>query len=136
MLTTLGVPWKYEEQGYDLGSAGLYLPDFSFSPPWKDLWLEIKPDTPTLIEFDKARELARQGKAVVIIAAGTPGEEKIWVVNEIDILGPKATDGYCVWCDLFKLCSSICSPFCLKTRAAYNAARAARFEYGEKGNVA
>lgn len=132
MLDTLGVQWIYEEEGYELGSAGRYLPDFTI-PASEKIWIEIKPSFPTLIEFDKARELARQGDGTVFIAAGTPGEEKIWLVSDKEICGPDLTNGYPVWCDLFKLCPKICNPFCLKTRAAYNAARSARFEHGQSG---
>lgn len=39
---TLGIAWEYEKEGYDLGEAGWYLPDFWL--PKSNAWLEIKPD--------------------------------------------------------------------------------------------
>jgi hypothetical protein len=55
----VGIPWRYEEQGYDLsrvrvpdepGSAAAYtpfwyLPDFYL--PEQDCWIEVKPSTPS-----------------------------------------------------------------------------------------
>lgn len=38
----LGVAWEYEKQGYDLGLAGWYLPDF-WLPDYR-YWVEIKPN--------------------------------------------------------------------------------------------
>jgi hypothetical protein len=43
----LGVDWEYETEGYNLGDAGWYLPDF-YLPNIKDgLWVEIKAVKPT-----------------------------------------------------------------------------------------
>jgi hypothetical protein len=38
---TLGVRYEYEKQGFDLGEAGYYLPDFWL--PEEKFWVEIKP---------------------------------------------------------------------------------------------
>lgn len=38
----LGIEWEYEKEGYDLGEAGWYLPDFWL--PQTNTWVEIKPD--------------------------------------------------------------------------------------------
>lgn len=40
----LGIKWEYELEGFDLGNAGYYLPDF-YIPSW-DMYLEIKPVLP------------------------------------------------------------------------------------------
>ena len=37
----LQVEWDYEPEGFDLGSAGWYLPDFYL--PDLDVWIEVKP---------------------------------------------------------------------------------------------
>lgn len=37
----LGLQWEYEPEGFDLGAAGWYLPDFYL--PQLDSWIEIKP---------------------------------------------------------------------------------------------
>lgn len=61
----LKVPYVYEREGFDLGSAGWYLPDFWL--PEQDVWLEIKPDAPTKEEIKKALGLAeRTGKLVLV----------------------------------------------------------------------
>jgi hypothetical protein len=126
------VKWVYEEQGYNLGSAGLYLPDFRL--PTYDTWIEIKPDEPSLQEFDKARELARQANGVVWMVCGTPGDEKIWIVEPKGILTPELTGNYPIWCDFFQLHSPrICKTVCDKTHQGYAFARSARFEHGERG---
>lgn len=39
---TLGIEYQYEVEGFDLGNAGWYLPDFWL--PTQKLWLEIKPN--------------------------------------------------------------------------------------------
>lgn len=36
----LGIEWEYEKEGYDLGEAGWYLPDFWL--PSLDAWAEVK----------------------------------------------------------------------------------------------
>lgn len=38
----LGIRWEYEKEGYDLGDAGWYLPDF-WLPDYNE-WIEVKPD--------------------------------------------------------------------------------------------
>jgi hypothetical protein len=44
-LDALGVRWVYEREGYDLGAAGWYLPDFWL--PAMNCWLEVKPEPPS-----------------------------------------------------------------------------------------
>lgn len=124
-FSALGVAWVYEAEGYDLGIAGWYLPDFVIR---KELWAEIKPETPSLEELSKAKALAAESNGVVIVAVGTPGEEKIYLLSKEDSLGPDTTNGYPVWCDLFHSHYRMCSAM----RNAYAAARSARFEHGEQ----
>jgi len=38
----LGLAWEYEKEGYDLGDAGWYLPDFWL--PEQEVWVEVKAD--------------------------------------------------------------------------------------------
>lgn len=47
---TLGIEYEYEPEGFDLGEAGWYLPDFYLRK--QNLWLEIKPlcDDPKQLE--------------------------------------------------------------------------------------
>jgi hypothetical protein len=40
----LGLIWNYEQEGYDLGRAGRYLPDFFLPDLGGGTWAEVKPD--------------------------------------------------------------------------------------------
>lgn len=52
---TLGIPYEYEKEGYNLEGTW-YLPDFWL--PQQDCWVEIKGQEPTSEEWKKARLLA------------------------------------------------------------------------------
>lgn len=64
---TLGIEYRYEPEGFDLGGLW-YLPDF-FLPKQK-CWVEIKPGTPTSEEREKAIRLCIASQQVVTIFAG------------------------------------------------------------------
>lgn len=64
----LGIPWNYEKEGYDLGPAGLYLPDFWL--PEQKCWVEIKGDEPTPQESAKAEALSNATEKSVFIFFG------------------------------------------------------------------
>jgi hypothetical protein len=51
----LGIKYEYEPNGFDLGKAGWYLPDFWL--PDYNYWIEVKPDEPR-IESDDFRKIA------------------------------------------------------------------------------
>lgn len=67
----LGVPWEYEAQGYELGEAGRYLPDFWL--PKHDTWVEIKGEQADGWR-DKADALSEASGKSVFIAVGSIGE--------------------------------------------------------------
>lgn len=74
----LGVKWEYEKEGYDLGAAGWYLPDFWL--PEQECWVEIKPDRPT--SSDRAKFCALVDAATssnawhpLLVFIGTPREQ-------------------------------------------------------------
>jgi hypothetical protein len=92
---TLGVPYQYELQGFDLGNQGrrpvLYLPDFYL--PSLRWWVEIKPAEPTGKE---AAKCAAFGGALFkrlcetpldeptdsyAVFIGTPGESAVWIYH-------------------------------------------------------
>jgi hypothetical protein len=63
---TLGVQWEYEKEGYDLGPAGPYLPDFWL--PDLQCFVEVKGATPTIGEASLCRALhAATGWPVVLV---------------------------------------------------------------------
>lgn len=83
---SLRLRWEYEPEGFDLGKAGWYLPDF-YLPDW-GIWLEVKPDIPNDIEVDRftAFHMARAldetdggtgGFKASYILCGTPGVPNI-----------------------------------------------------------
>jgi hypothetical protein len=56
---SLGIPWQYEPEGFNLGEAGAYLPDFLIRPNTADaLWFEVKGRFPTEDEIRKAQALS------------------------------------------------------------------------------
>lgn len=59
----LGVKWEYEKEGYDLGEAGYYLPDFWL--PEISAWIEIKGANPSIEEDAKCKAMR--------MAMGNPG---------------------------------------------------------------
>lgn len=132
----LKVRWEYEAQGYNLGPAGLYLPDFEIATPKHGrIWIEVKGQSPTGDELAKAYALAVQAKGYALIVSGTPGDETgtacLWHVQQALDMSHQVIETF--WCFLFKLClpqcaeKSICRPYF----RAVQAARSARFEHGE-----
>ncbi len=63
----LGIQWEYEKEGFDLGNAGYYLPDF-WLPEFR-FWVEIKP-TGIPISCEDWSKIAGLG---VILLQGEPG---------------------------------------------------------------
>ena len=82
----LGIKWRYETEGYDLGGAGYYLPDFflhynedyhaRFVPDFDPAghWVEIKPVAPSLAEQRKMVELSKHTMHSGMIFVGSPGD--------------------------------------------------------------
>lgn len=79
LFRELGVTYHYETEGYDLGAAGRYLPDFWL--PDSETFVEIKPQAPTTEELSKARELHRQsGNDVVILYGDTIDRKEVRII--------------------------------------------------------
>ena len=51
----LGLEWEYEVEGYDLGDAGYYLPDFFL--PEHNSWIEIKGNKASDSDIEKCKQL-------------------------------------------------------------------------------
>jgi hypothetical protein len=63
-----GIPAQYEEQGYDLGAAGWYLPDFHVNRGTPaEHFFEVKGVAPTPGELAKAEALCEQSKLPVYV---------------------------------------------------------------------
>jgi len=67
----LGLTWRYEVEGFDLGAAGWYLPDFWL--PDLQLWCEIKGTEPGDAELRKLQALAEGQGCNVLLLIGEPG---------------------------------------------------------------
>jgi hypothetical protein len=71
-----GIKYEYEKEGYDLGDAGYYLPDFWL--PDLDMFVEAKGQQPTELEEEKARRLVlKSGKTVGLVGAVPCGYEDL-----------------------------------------------------------
>jgi hypothetical protein len=66
----IGKKYIYEMEGFELGNGISYLPDFWF--PEDNFWVEIKPETPTLEEIEKAIRLEEYTGFPVIFFVGQP----------------------------------------------------------------
>lgn len=65
---TLGIPWEYEKEGFDLGEAGYYLPDFWL--PEQEYFIEVKGGHPTDEEECACQTLAKTSGYHVFILVG------------------------------------------------------------------
>ena len=149
-FNALAVPYEYEKEGFDLGSAGWYLPDFWM--PQQDCWIEIKPVVPTPDERWKAGELADQsGKHVYICYGEIPrstADARHWIGDGAEVFFINDSwDNFHLWvacpkcgkkgltyegradylCDCwdYKISGEVWAAVDL----AYEAARSARFEH-------
>jgi hypothetical protein len=140
----LGMKYQYEPEGFDLGAAGRYLPDF-----WLEtvsMWAEVKPRSLSLEEQNKCIALAEQSEFPVLLLIGPP-EFKPYDAYErwprghgkafkIDYL---MTDEYFsehrLFCGPGQWDDEVRDAWVLSERdqRAYLAARGARFEHGEHG---
>lgn len=154
---SLNVEWQYELEGFDLGPAGLYLPDF-YLPHVNlrfavtgGLWIEIKPTKEIPENYEaKLYALARHSKTPVALLCGpVNNEQDDWRFEYSwdDEYGYRC-DNYmmfmkCYSCGRVKyefLESNYCfCPYCNSTADddhpdiihAVQNARSARFEHGE-----
>jgi hypothetical protein len=161
----LGISWSYEPEGFELGRAGRYLPDFWL--PDLRMWVEIKPEQPTFNgdAWKKAVELLSFQGWPVCFFFSVPGLGRGGVGVRNDMADSGGGLGYddpicwirCRSCGLFTVSLGDArhlvvnkdwgawrdSPCCEKEanwdssdlllREAVEAARGARFEFGESG---
>lgn len=81
-FTEARIAWDYEPQGFDLGSAGLYLPDFWL--PQVSMWAEVKADQPTDEELRKVAALVNQSGHPCLLLIGRPAAHAYWAAQPID----------------------------------------------------
>lgn len=81
-------PWEYEKEGFDLGEAGYYLPDFWL--PRVNAWVEVKGGALSGDSMRKIKTFAKQCESPLIILAGQIGthrcaipDSKVWKLGPI-----------------------------------------------------
>ncbi len=151
----LGVKWMYEFEGFNLGNGLTYLPDFFL--PDLNVWVEVKAKKPTQVEIDKACRLAiSTNQHVYIFFGDIPYVDVQWLECEWDgahiYFAQGGMDNHFHWCEC-PMCGKvdikfsgygdrICREKCNaphnsydatpRLRAAYEKARSARFEHGDR----
>ncbi|MFA5376624.1 MAG: hypothetical protein WC455_12830 [Dehalococcoidia bacterium] len=110
-MQTKGIPWEYEFEGFDLGKAGYYLPDFWL--PSINAFAEVKPMRLNIQEVERVKALYDMTGFPVLLLIGTPHEAGNPVVY------PAEDGGFNIknWFYFGSI--------------AVNAAKSARFEHGE-----
>lgn len=78
-FTKARIQWQYEPEGFHLGDAGLYLPDFWL--PQVSMWAEVKAGKPTDDELAKAQALATESGFPCLLLAGPPAPYAYWAVE-------------------------------------------------------
>lgn len=78
-FTEARIAWQYEPEGFDLGKAGLYLPDFWL--PQVSMWAEVKPDRLTAQERLKVEALVRQSGNPCLLLIGLPAVYAYWAIE-------------------------------------------------------
>ena len=76
---TLGIKYEYEHEGYDLGDAGWYLPDFwlptvrrPYASGMRGILAEVKGTACTEVELKKCKKLVEFTDAPLILLVGVP----------------------------------------------------------------
>lgn len=146
---TLGCAWEYEPQGFDLGAAGFYLPDFWL--PTVNMWAEVKPERLNDTELMKANALVIASKKHLVHLVGTPsmrayntsfycagcegpgpgGMRVVYSGEHVEYVEALLTAEYLHSEHRWFWAPSGGEPSCELAQKAVNAARGARFEHGE-----
>lgn len=70
----LNIPWRYEEQGFELRSGAKYLPDFHLTT--QDVWVEVKGVAPHFDDkcYEFVDEMTDVGVCAFVVIGMPPGE--------------------------------------------------------------
>lgn len=151
---TAGIKYEYEKEGFDLGDAGYYLPDFWL--PELDMWVEVKGDIPTeheMIKLDKLCDAKGTGGAflskIPYIKNGWDYDEvTTWDVSDgtgdVPYLFNKCPEcerlqfhfeGRLRGCTCYRDIDGKVCKIHKDIIEAYTKAKQARFEHGENGGI-
>lgn len=81
----LGIEWEYEKEGFNLGEAGLYLPDFWLPP--LNAWFEVKGPPPTPEDEAKIHALTSADHNLFLAVGNIPDPTKWDFSGPIDRTG-------------------------------------------------
>lgn len=122
----LGLRWRYEPEGYDLGGGAWYLPDFFIEGNGhRGPYIEIKGAAPSKAEIEKMETLCEGLGAYGAILFGEIGANG-WISIHKEV-GRDFDEQHNAFNGLYPLCRYSDE----QIADAVNAARAARFERGE-----
>jgi len=79
-FNSLGIHYEYEKEGYDLGKAGRYLPDFWL--PQVEMWVEVKPVEFTKEELQKCTALFKMTGCECLMLIGMPDMKTYKAISE------------------------------------------------------
>lgn len=136
---SLGLKWEYEPEGFELGNGIRYLPDFRIQKKnvFGECYFygEVKGTEPNQLEREKGLLLANKIDGTVAFFVGTPGDEKLKTLDPRDSKPIFAQDKRGIVEGLafffFYLTNMHKEDACNLVSDAIEAARSARFEYGE-----
>lgn len=151
----LGVPYEYEKEGFDLGAAGQYLPDFWLPTIWlhrekQGAWVEVKATGRAVLDSqEKFAAMANAGQDLVVVVGEpylvSPGVGYLacpihGVDNAIGVPVPCAAPSCdcLLWVDPDRLREAVAifgseEAYLPRWRSALDQSRSARFEHGESG---
>ncbi len=150
----LGIEWEYEYEGFELSNGSRYLPDFHLPSFNGEMWCEVKPKNG---DFSKAKLFANDYEVAIWFCAGVPSKA-VYKFHDGGTEDPKKSCGIALWDQAYNEnrmfgmpCNFGCNncdddqPYFLTTKMelvdfdqcdslcenAINAAKSARFEFGE-----
>lgn len=137
----LGIKWEYEKEGYDLGGI-YYLPDFWL--PQVEMWAEVKAEEFTAEEEEKAVRLVELTGYQVLKLIGAPDYRAYFTADtdpdygnqEYLITNLKLDEGRFFGSPCFDkgVMNESEKMYWSDVARGVNAARSARFEFGENGS--
>lgn len=104
----LGLKWEYEPEGFDLGEAGWYLPDFRIfadgtvprGPLRNEVWFDVKPSNCSSKDTLKLEAFALLAKTCVVCLNGEPDFDRTFLAFLGGAtLGPGDVDTPCFMLD-------------------------------------
>ena len=122
LFDRLDVDWRFEPEGYDLGSNVFYLPDFELHlADGSRQWVEVKPD---LMHYPQLAMLCEQSAHQGVVVAEPMLRNSVLICQADGTWRPQLAVS--PWLQSISGCDA------LTCQAASNAALSARWEHGEQ----